>query len=286
MAPEQAKTAHGTGSGGVVRPKLAFGPRCGLTGRRRGHILFHAGRGHFGNLGSSSARKRRIYIMSGIVVYGDPDTSRTWWTVWMCRELALEFKNERWIFLDPYLKSAEYRAINPNGLVPAIKDGDFLLWESMAINLYFAKKYDRGLYPQTLEGEALAWQWSFWAVARVEAPLMTVQVANQEFPQGSDMERYYLRHLPPWSADEVARCREAVEGPFQVLDEHLSLQPYLLGDGFSVADLNVASMLGRNRHAQIGLSTRPHVADWLSRCWSRPACPLREALIEALEAVR
>ena len=224
--------------------------------------------------------------MSGIVLYGDPDTSRTWWNVWMCQELGLEFENERLSFLDTYLKSAEYKGINPNGQVPALKDGDFALWESMAINLYLAKKYDRELYPGTLEGEASAWQWSFWAVASLERPLMTVQVAAQRFPPGGDMERYYRSHLLPWDADEVARCRQALEGPFRVLDDHLSSRPHVLGEGFSVADLNVASMLGRNRHARIGLAAWPHLADWLAQCWSRPACPLRDALTEALEAVR
>lgn len=151
--------------------------------------------------------------MTELVIYGDPDTSRTWWTIWMCQELGLEFENERLSFLDPHLKSTEYRAINPNGSVPAIRDGDFLLWESMAINLYLAKKYGQDIFPDTLESEALAWQWSFWAVSRFDAPLLTLQAANQQFPQGSEIERYYRRHLPPWSAEEIMRCREALEVP-------------------------------------------------------------------------
>lgn len=224
--------------------------------------------------------------MTELVIYGDPDTSRTWWTIWMCQELGLEFENERLSFLDPHLKSTEYRAINPNGSVPAIRDGDFLLWESMAINLYLAKKYGQDIFPDTLESEALAWQWSFWAVSRFDAPLLTLQAANQQFPQGSEIERYYRRHLPPWSAEEIMRCREALEGPFNVLDEHLSSRPYVLGEAFSAADLNVASMLGRNRHARIDLTPRLHVTGWLSRCWSRPACPLRDVLMRTLEAIR
>ena len=70
----------------------------------------------------------------------------------------------------------------------------------------------------------------------------------------------------------MARCRQALESPFRVLDDHLAFRPYLLEEGFAVADLNVASLLGRNRHARIGLAARPHLADWLARCWSRPTC--------------
>src|SRR5215213_3929137 len=99
--------------------------------------------------------------------------------------------------------SASGRSPSQPSAMAVLRDGDFALWESMAINLYLAKKCGRELYPGTLEGEASAWQWSFWAVASLERPLMTVQVAAQRFPPGGDMERYYRRHLLPWDADEV-----------------------------------------------------------------------------------
>jgi glutathione S-transferase len=98
--------------------------------------------------------------MADLTLYGSLDVSRTWWTAWMCRELGVQFHNEPQGYQDPVWKAPEYLAINPNGLVPSIKDGQFVLWESMAINLYLAKKYGRGrLCPHTLEGEALASQW-------------------------------------------------------------------------------------------------------------------------------
>ena len=65
-------------------------------------------------------------------------------------------------FADSAHRSQAYLAINPNGPVPAIDDGGFILRESLAINLSLAKKHSTGgLYPATLEGEAHAWQWSF-----------------------------------------------------------------------------------------------------------------------------
>src|SRR5260370_39807994 len=147
--------------------------------------------------------------MTKLTLYGSIETSRSWWVAWMCRELDLPFRNEGTeAFVDPALKSHEYRSINPNGLVPSIKDGDFILWESMAINLYLAKKYGRGwLCPSDLEGEALASQWSFWAVTRLEIPLVVVSAANRNFPPGSGMERYYLGHIPMWTTERGVRSR-------------------------------------------------------------------------------
>lgn len=86
--------------------------------------------------------------MTNLVLYGNIETSRSWWVAWMCRELGVSFRNERTEAFseqmkgvaDPALKSSECTSVNPNGFVPSIKDGEFVLWESMAINLYLGKK--------------------------------------------------------------------------------------------------------------------------------------------------
>ena len=233
--------------------------------------------------------------MTTLTVYGDAKASRTWWTDWACRELDLEFDNVSIGFLEPEIKRDDFLTLNPNGLIPTIKDGDFVLWESMAINLYLAKKYGGSLYPRSLEGEALAWQWSFLAVTRVEVPLLTLMVASMNLPRGSELEQYFPKHVPAWTPDEMTRCRSVLQGPFQVLDSELGKRPYLLGDAFTVADLNVSAILSRNSGSVlrsgsseplIDLSSMPHLVNWLYRCWSRPACPRGETLIESLETVR
>ena len=84
----------------------------------------------------------------------------------------------------------------------------------MAINLYLAKKYGRGrLCPNDLEGESLASQWSFWAVTRLEVPLLVISAANRNIAAGNEMETYYLKHIPMWTGEEVARCRAVLNGP-------------------------------------------------------------------------
>ena len=81
----------------------------------------------------------------------------------MCAELGLDFDNNPIDQIGKAIRSNDYRAVNPNSRIPTLKDGDFTLWESMAINLYLGKKYGDELYPDSLEDEARVWQWSFWA---------------------------------------------------------------------------------------------------------------------------
>ena len=86
-----------------------------------------------------------------------------------------------------------------------------------------------------------------------------------------------------WTPSEVTRSLSVLNGPFDVLNGKLSSSSYLLGAEFSVADLNVAMVMARNQFAQIDLSGRPNLVNWLRDCWSRPECPRKTVLLEGLE---
>ena len=99
--------------------------------------------------------------------------SRAGRTLWMAEELGLRYEHVKTTFTGG-TRTPEYLKINPNGHIPAIDEDGFTLWESMAINLYLAKKHGAGrLYPTGLQDEARAWQWSFWGMTEVERPAMT-----------------------------------------------------------------------------------------------------------------
>lgn len=195
--------------------------------------------------------------MTALTVYGVA-ASRTFRVLWMARELDLHFKHVLIGFRGTdSTSSREFLKINPNGKIPTIVDGKLTLSESMAINLYLAKKHSSKLYPRTLKGEALAWQWSFWAVTEVDQPII-------------DWARNAIV-LPPEQRDSKAAkaAMDKLKGPFSVIDKALVGGDYLLGRRFTVADLNVASVLYRARAMQ--LSNFPNLADWLTRCYARPA---------------
>jgi len=88
--------------------------------------------------------------------------SRASRNIWLATELGLPFKQVPVIQLyrlpSPeaakgvlHTKSPEFLKINPNGHIPALQDGDVTLFESLAINLYLARKYDKGLWPKKVE---------------------------------------------------------------------------------------------------------------------------------------
>ncbi len=92
-------------------------------------------------------------------------------------EVGADYSTVRVDFGKEQQKSPDYLKINPNGKVPTLVDGDFKLFESMAINLYLAAKHNKdGFLPAGLEGQALCHQWSFWGMTEVEKPLLTVLI--------------------------------------------------------------------------------------------------------------
>jgi glutathione S-transferase len=188
----------------------------------------------------------------------------------VCRELGLQFEHVPTHFADGGTKSAAFLAINPAGRIPAIDDDGFCLAESMAINIYLAKKHGGELAPKTLEDEARMLQWSFWAMTEAEKPLVTLFMQRFEVQPGSDLEKYFRERSPKDPATEQAALK-ALEHPLTVLNDHLANREYLLGSSFTLADLNVASVMSMGFAAKFDFSAYPNVQQWLGRCVGRPA---------------
>jgi glutathione S-transferase len=193
--------------------------------------------------------------MSGLRIYGIART-RAYRALWMAMELGLDYEHLPIEIGDAGARSPEFLAINPNGRLPVIVDDGFVLFESLAITLYLAKKHGK-LYPGALEGEARAWQWSFWAIAEVD--------------RGVNIWSLHAVRLPPEERNAALReeALKVITAPFQVLDAALARTPYLLGNDFTVADLNVAAVI--SRAIDMDLSHVPHLKTWLTRCLDRPA---------------
>ena len=208
--------------------------------------------------------------MSGLKIYGIART-RAFRALWMAQELGLDYEHDPVEIGDAGARTPEFLAINPNGRLPVIVDDGFVLFESLAITLYLAKKHsaDR-LYPGTLEGEARAWQWSLWAVTEVD--------------RGVNIWSLHAVRLPPEEQDMAKRAEalKVLVAPFKVLDAAVSGSPYLLGNEFTVADLNVAAVI--SRAIEIDLTATPNLKAWLTRCLERPAARAALALKNAADA--
>ena len=201
-------------------------------------------------------------------IYGSA-FSRTVRVLWMAGELGIPYEHFDWLPRSPQTQTPEFRALNPNGRLPAIDDDGFVLYESMAINCYLAKKHRSPLMPADPRGEALVMQWSLWETDRLDRQIVE-----------------YSRHtaaLPPVErkAEIAARAWQEVVPALDVLEGTLGRTAYLLGAEFTVADLNVASAL--YRALTLDLSRWPRVERWLETCWARPAAAKARAMREKKE---
>lgn len=186
--------------------------------------------------------------------------SRAGRCLWALEELGVAYQHVPTSFAGE-TRTPEFLAINPNGRVPALKHGDLRLFESMAINLYLARTFGQGgLQPDDDKGAALATQWSFWVMTECEQPLLhgllhTLGLMGYE-----------------QSPAKVEEQRQKLEAPLGVLNGALEGRDHLVGDRFTVADLNVASVFQWAALAKMDLAPHANVQAWLDRCLGRPAC--------------
>jgi glutathione S-transferase len=195
--------------------------------------------------------------------------SRASRTDWLARELGLAYERvpviQAYRLSDPdapdtplNTASPAFRAINPNGRIPAVTDGDVTLCESLAINLYLAKRHGGPLAPADLREDGLMTMWTLWAATECEPHTLPI-----------------LLHGEGTSARDraaVADAVEAVGGAFAVLAAALDEGGgHVVGGRFTVADLNLAEVF-RYAQGQASLfAGHPAVARWLDACQARPA---------------
>lgn len=193
--------------------------------------------------------------MSLPVLYGTAG-SRAFRSIWAAEEINLAYEHVPTSFRGDNQAEA-YLRINPNGRIPALVDGDLTLFESMAINLYLAKHYGQHLIPDADGGEARTLQWSIWGISEIE-PLQ-MQIVIQQFftPEGQR------------DAGIIERATKGLSRPLNVLNATLSTQACLLGDDFTLADLNLSGVMDLLKMLEFDFSDWPAVKDWLAACYGR-----------------
>lgn len=153
-----------------------------------------------------------------------------------------------------------YRKLNPNGLVPVIEDGDFVLWESNTIVRYLARKHAAGsLYPADLKESMLAERWMDWQATQLNPALGGAFINLVRTPEGQrDMA-------------VVQKSIQQSESAMAVLDAHLADRPFVAG-AFSVGDIPLACSVHRWFGLPCDKEPRPHAHAWLERVKARGTC--------------
>jgi glutathione S-transferase len=190
-----------------------------------------------------------------VKLYGS-SMSRAGRSLWALEEVGVKFEQ----VIVAETRKPEYLKINPNGHVPALDDNGTIIWESMAINLYVAEKYGSApLWPSTVEGHGACYQWSLWCMTELETPMIDIFQHRLMLPADQRDEKIALARI------------ETLKTPLKVLDDHLSKSEYLIGKEFTIADLNVASVLSIAKYIQLDLSPTLTAQKWLQKCLERPS---------------
>ncbi len=206
--------------------------------------------------------------------------SRASRNLWLADELGIPYKHvpvmQTYRLANPddpsaplHTRSPKFLAVNPNGHIPSIDDDRVVLHESLAINLYLAKKHGGPLAPASVAEDGQMTMWALWAATEVETNALNVI--------------YHAVARPPEQRDAaILRASiEALRAPFGVLDRALTGTDYLVGNRFTVADLNTAEIARYAMPATELWDAAPHVRGWLARCHARPAFKTMMAKREA-----
>jgi glutathione S-transferase len=193
-------------------------------------------------------------------IYGRKNSSNVQKVMWAIGELNLS--HERFDVGGAFGKNREpdYLAMNPNGLVPTLVEGDFILWESNAIVRYLARIYGTGtLEPSDPKQIALANQWMDWQLA-VAGPAIF-----QAF--------WGLIRTPAEKRDmaAIAESQRQTTEAMKMLDARLARTPYVAGERFSMGDIPVAIMAYRFRQLCPERPNMPNLERWYAAIEQRPA---------------
>jgi glutathione S-transferase len=191
-------------------------------------------------------------------IWGRANSSNVQKVLWCCDELGIGFERIDAGGAFGRTNEPEYLAMNPNGLVPTIQDGDLIVWESNTILRYLATT--RGgarLYPTNPGPRTQVERWMDWQLATVTGPMTGLLFG-------------LIRKIPPHTDEKaIADSREKGLKVFQILERSLKDKEYPAGT-FSLADICLGIFVYRWFNFPIDPGDLPNVRAWYERLQTRP----------------
>ena len=180
--------------------------------------------------------------------------------LWTCAELDLPFERSDWGSGFKSTNTPEFLALNPNGLVPVIQDGDFVLWESHSIIRYLANRYDAQsrLYPDAAQQRAKVDQWMDWQATNLNQAWVDAVMG---------LVRQSPTHQDP---DAIKASCESWIDHMRILEDRLAQTGgYVAGESFSLADIPIGLTVKRFNGTPFDKPSLPHVAAYDARLRDR-----------------
>ncbi|CAD6511811.1 glutathione S-transferase family protein [Paraburkholderia metrosideri] len=179
--------------------------------------------------------------------------------LWTCTELGLSFEQEDWGagFRSP--DTAEFRALNPNAMVPVIRDGDFVLWESNSIIRYLAGRYHgESLYPADPYRRARCDQWIDWQASELNRAWSYAFLA---------LVRHSAAHQDPQQIE--LSCANWSKHMAIVEKQLARTGAFIAGTAFSLADIPIALSINRWLETPLKHDDFPAITAYMTRLGER-----------------
>jgi glutathione S-transferase len=191
-------------------------------------------------------------------IWGRTNSINVQKVLWCCGELNLKYER-----IDAGLQfgvntTPEYKAMNPNALVPTIEDDGLVLWESQAIVRYLARKHGLGsLCPSDPKACADADRWMDWNATTVWVNLRPIF--------------WNLVRTPPEKRDMtlVNDSRNKLAASMAIFDAHLANRKFVIGDAFTMGDIPVGTSVQRWFNLPIERENLPNLAAYYQRLQAR-----------------
>jgi glutathione S-transferase len=191
-------------------------------------------------------------------IWGRTDSSNVQKVLWCCAELGVNFDRIDWGGKFGGNNEQAYRELNPNGLVPTIQDGDFVLWESNSVMRYLNAKYGAGkLLPSSPEGIGNANRWMDWQLSTFNAAIVPLFWNLIRTPEEKR------------DAKAVALALEKTTSAWQTVETQLKKTAYLGGEAFSLADIPLGVWAYRWFNLPIARAELSNLAKWYERLKER-----------------
>lgn len=193
-------------------------------------------------------------------IWGRPYSSNVIPVIWTANELGLEYTLQLAGGSFGKLDTPEYVLINPNRMIPAIRDGDFALWESLSIVRYLCDRYGAGgLSPADGQMRAVADQWMEWSASKVFMPVIYLFFATvRTQPDARDLSK-------------ITDLRDEAHAALTILDNHLARHAYVCGDTFTMGDIPLGCVAYRYFNVDVERPPLPNVEAWYKRLTERTA---------------
>jgi glutathione S-transferase len=199
-----------------------------------------------------------------IELYALPPSPRAFKAIAVANHLGIEFTLRRIDLLNGEQKTPEYTALNPNQMMPTLKDGDYVLWESNAIMQYLAsRKPQSGLLPTDERGRLDVTRWQFWDLAHWDPACAVLIFENV-------VKSVVLKSGEPDPA-AIAKGTESFHRAAQVLDGQLKGKKFVTGDTLTVADFSLGAPINLADMARFPLEPYGEIKRWYGSLRALPA---------------